>query len=90
MTYVRPDGEIRTVTRSPDDVGDASKNTCGYPFRASEVDLLVGSEGTLGVLTEVVVEILPYVPEFISILVFPGERTGCAENCAMDDSCRRQ
>jgi FAD/FMN-containing dehydrogenase len=67
-------GEQITLKRTIDELGDGRKNTCGYPLRDNPIDLFIGSEGTLGVVTRVVVEVLPKVPQFFSILFFvPSE-----------------
>ncbi len=70
LQYVRADGEVRNVMRDAKQVANGSKNSCGLPIRDSEVDLLIGSEGTLGILTQVIVEVLPKVPDYVSMLVF--------------------
>lgn len=79
LDVVTGSGELLTLKRKPDERGDGRKNTCGYPLRGNPIDLFIGSEGTLGVVTRVVVEVLPKVPQFFSILFFVP-----SENLALD------
>jgi FAD/FMN-containing dehydrogenase len=54
-----------------------TKNTAGYPLRPGMdwVDLFVGSEGTLGVLTEARLRLLPLPKAFLSaVLFFPADQ----------------
>lgn len=66
--------EIRA--RLPRYLMPQTKNTCGYYAAPGMdlVDLFIGSEGTLGVVTEIEVELLP-APEKVlaGILFFPSE-----------------
>ncbi|PIV57277.1 FAD-binding oxidoreductase [Candidatus Desantisbacteria bacterium CG02_land_8_20_14_3_00_49_13] len=52
------------------------KNSAGYFSRPGMdlIDLFIGSEGTLGIITEVEVEVIPALPpRFIMIMFFPDE-----------------
>lgn len=74
ITYVRADGTIARAERAPHEEGSSEKGTCGYPIRGSRVDLLIGSEGTLGIITEVTLEVLPFLPKYFALLFFlPSE-----------------
>ncbi len=85
LTYVRADGSLGRAERPVDQDGDGRKNTCGYPIRDSEIDLLIGSEGTLGLVVEATLEVLPRVPEFFAILFFlPSEDAALDEALALD------
>jgi FAD/FMN-containing dehydrogenase len=58
-------GEPITVSRSV-----SFKNTTGYIGFQNPVDLFVGSEGTLGVVTEVTVDLLPAPESFYGAMAF--------------------
>ena len=59
ITVVLPDGDVQTFGSK------VVKNSSGYDLK----DLIIGSEGTLGIVTEAVLKIIPK-PEFtVSILV---------------------
>lgn len=80
LRYVRADGTIAEAWRDPAEQPSRRKNTCGYPLRDSDVDLLIGSEGTLGIVTRAWVEVLPRVPTFFSCLFFlPDEAIALAQ-----------
>ncbi len=86
LTYVKADGSLARAARTPDENGDPRKNTCGYPIRNSEIDLLIGSEGTLGIIVEATLEVLPLVPQFFAILFFlPTERAALDQVRSLHD-----
>jgi glycolate oxidase len=58
MTAVLPDGEILLLG------GKTVKNSSGYSLK----DLIIGSEGTLAIITEIVLRLLPLPAYSISIL----------------------
>ena len=87
LTYVRADGRLVRVDRDPDQDGDPRKNTCGYPIRDSEIDLLIGSEGTLGVIVEATLEVLPRAPDYFALLFFmPSEEQALDQVLILDGS----
>ena len=59
-------------TRAPSRCPQVTKNTAGYPLRPGMdwVDLFVGSEGTLGVVTEARVRLLPAPKAVLAGVVF--------------------
>ncbi|MDZ4805708.1 MAG: FAD-binding oxidoreductase [Candidatus Eisenbacteria bacterium] len=59
------DGRPTTITRS-----HTTKNTVGYFGFQNPVDLIVGSEGTLGVATRLVVRLLPEPPGHLAGMAF--------------------
>ncbi len=65
LTVAMADGEFLTVHRSR-----VEKNTVGYAAIQDPVDWFVGSEGTLGVVVEAELSLLP-LPERVTGLGFP-------------------
>lgn len=80
LTVAFMDGSVRTVRRgdkldfpyTPLPAPATTKNTAGYflPPEAEWVDLICGSEGTLGVVLEAEVTLLPQPKEILSGVVF--------------------
>jgi len=69
LRVVLPDGEIMTFG------GSVVKNSSGYSLK----DLVVGSEGTLAIVTEAVLKLLPLPKYTVSLLVpFPAMETALA------------
>ncbi len=65
-------GEAIDFVPDPVPLPDVTKNTAGYLLRPGMdwVDLFVGSEGTLGVITEATVRLLPLPKAMLSGVVF--------------------
>jgi len=65
-------GEKPPFSISPIPAPDVRKNTAGYYMRAGMdyLDLFIGSEGTLGIVTEVEVALLPLPGELFAGVVF--------------------
>ncbi len=59
MTAVLPDGKIIEIG------GKIAKNSSGYSIR----DILIGSEGTLAVITRIVLKLIPLPPAALSLLI---------------------
>lgn len=59
LTVVLPSGETITLG------GKVVKNSSGYSLK----DLMIGSEGTLGIITEAVLKLLPLPEKSVSLLV---------------------
>jgi len=80
LTFVKANGERVSIQRPTGCWGDGKKNTCGYPVRNDLVDALIGSEGTLGVITRATLRVLPRVPKYFAILLFlPCEKDALEE-----------
>ncbi len=84
LRVVLADGSVRDVARTEAidfDPGviplpPVTKNTAGYLLRPGMdwVDLFVGSEGTLGVVTEARLKLLPAPPAVVAgVIFFPGD-----------------
>lgn len=69
MEVVLPTGEIITLG------GKIVKNASGY----SLLDLMIGSEGTLGVLTQLTVKLIPEPKDNLSLLVPFDDLQACVE-----------
>lgn len=66
LTVVMPNGEIQTLG------GKVAKNSSGYSLK----DLVIGSEGTLCIITEAVLKLVPLPKVTISLLVpFPDMKS---------------
>ena len=59
MEVVLPSGEVLELG------GKVVKNSSGYSLK----DLIIGSEGTLGIITKIVLKLLPLPKKVISLLV---------------------
>ena len=59
MTAVLPSGEVLEIG------GKVAKNSSGYSLK----DLLIGSEGTLAVVTRLILKLIPLPPASLSLLV---------------------
>ena len=59
MTVVLPNGEIAEFG------GKVAKNSSGYDLK----NIIVGSEGTLGIVTQLILKLVPLPPHILSLLV---------------------
>ncbi|MBW7934674.1 MAG: FAD-binding oxidoreductase, partial [Gemmatimonadaceae bacterium] len=62
LTAVLADGSRFTARRT-----DVEKNTVGYHLAHDQVDWFVGSEGTLGIVTEAEIALLPVPPRVLGL-----------------------
>ena len=65
LTVVMASGEIREFRRP-----NLEKNTVGYAFAHDPIDWFIGSEGTLGIVVDAELSLLPLPTEVIGIAVF--------------------
>jgi len=65
LRVVMADGRVQEVRRI-----SANKNATGYFGLQSPTDLWVGSEGTLGIITQVELDLLPPPPGYFGAMVF--------------------
>jgi FAD/FMN-containing dehydrogenase len=76
LEIVHADGRLVRYFRQGNEQGSRVKNSAGYPCRDQEIDLFIGSEGTLGFITRAWLQVLPGVPEhFALLLFFPEEES---------------
>ena len=74
LTAVLADGGVFNAQRST-----VEKNTVGYQMAHDPVDWFVGSEGTLGIVTEAEIALLPILPRVLGLGVpFPEEARALA------------
>ena len=77
LEFIKANGSKDIFTRKRTDVPKVSKGLGGYYLGGSKIDWLIGSEGTLGIISKVVVDLLPGVPEtFIILMPFESNMTG--------------
>ena len=65
VTVVLANGEVKQFRRS-----NLEKNTVGYAFAHDPIDWFIGSEGTLGVIVEAELSLLPLPRDAIGIAIF--------------------
>ncbi len=65
LKFLSPAGEMTEISRNKPYLGP-TKNYAGYCLSGDPIDLLIGSEGTLGIITEVTVDCLPASPPFFT------------------------
>ena len=65
LTVVMANGEQKTFRRS-----NLEKNTVGYAFAHDPIDWFIGSEGTLGIVVEAELSLLPLPEHVIGVAVF--------------------
>lgn len=76
LDVILPDGSQRTITRPVDHKIVELKNTAGYFLNGTEIDYFIGSEGTLGLITEITVDLLTLPqPQFGLFIFFPSSET---------------
>ncbi len=70
LRVVTADGAVRSLRRPRDSRPPEEKATAGYYPAEHEIDLLIGSEGTLAAVTRVTVDLIARPPGFFSGLAF--------------------
>lgn len=72
LTIVTADGSLKTFTRQQPPPLEF-KSTAGFFLQGEEIDLFIGSEGTLGIIVEATLKLLRGVPNFLTFLIpFPS------------------
>jgi len=67
LKVVMANGDLREFRRS-----NLEKNTVGYAFAHDPIDWFIGSEGTLGVIVEAELSLLPLPTHVVGLAVFIG------------------
>jgi FAD/FMN-containing dehydrogenase len=76
LRVVQAGGSVRTLRRSQASRPPEEKATAGYYLDGEEIDLLIGSEGTLAVITGVTVDLIPLPGGlFAGLAFFPSLRS---------------
>ncbi len=70
LRVVTAAGETRELRRPPGNRPPEEKATAGYYDASDEIDLLIGSEGTLAAITRVTVDLVPLPPGYFAGLAF--------------------
>jgi FAD/FMN-containing dehydrogenase len=65
ITVVLANGDLKTFRRS-----NLEKNTVGYSFAHDPIDWFIGSEGTLGIVVEAELSLLPLPTHVVGLAVF--------------------
>jgi FAD/FMN-containing dehydrogenase len=84
LRLVLGDGRLTEISRS-----SASKNTTGYFGFQDPVDLMVGSEGTLGIVTRVTLDLLPAPSGFFAGMAFFRDTSGALAFVLSADAARK-
>jgi FAD/FMN-containing dehydrogenase len=84
MRVVTGEGAVMDLTRSR-----SSKNTTGYFGFQDPIDLFVGSEGTLGIATRIVLDLVPAPRGFFSGMAFFPSIEGALSFVLVADAERR-
>lgn len=85
LSVVLADGSIRQVRRI-----DADKNSAGFFGLQNPVDLWIGSEGTLGIVTRIEVDLLPPPPGFFGAMAFFPDGPAAIRFVLEADAARRE
>jgi len=77
FTLILPDGSRRDIPLPEHTMPRVKKVSMGYPFAdpLDLIDLFIGSEGSLGVITEIDVGLTPAPPATLSALVFTSSES---------------
>lgn len=70
LELILPDGTKRTLDRAPGESPSLERNRAGYfADWKNPIDLIIGSEGTLGFVTKITFDLLPAAKPFFSALI---------------------
>ncbi len=68
LKVVTADGSLKTLTRQNPPPTEL-KSTAGYFLAGEEIDVFIGSEGTLGIVVEAKLKLLHGVPHFLTFMI---------------------
>ncbi len=70
VDLILPSGEKKTLARSPNANPSFERNKAGYFMGwIDPIDLVIGSEGTLGFVSRITLKLLPAAPPFVTMLI---------------------
>ncbi|MFH1654242.1 MAG: FAD-binding oxidoreductase [Pseudomonadota bacterium] len=70
LKIIKADGSELVLKRESDERPSWERNRAGYFLKwKNPIDLFIGSEGTLGYISEIALSLLPKVPDFFSLLI---------------------
>lgn len=75
LSIIHADGNREAYQRPIDHHVHAQKNTAGYTLEGPRIDHFIGSEGTLGITTEITVDLLPAPAPRCALMVFFPDRS---------------
>jgi len=78
LEVITAEGVIKTLSRQDDMPHTLFKNTAGYYLKGNEIDEVIGSEGTLALITKVKLRLLPALGKNVFLLILPFSSF---ENC---------
>lgn len=70
LELILPNGSILNLERRNKSRLNKNKNLGGYDYLGEELDYFIGSEGTLGFISKITLDLLDQEPEYFSALVF--------------------
>lgn len=84
LEIAHADGTIKRYVRPKQSVVTELKNTAGYYLHGEPIDHFIGSEGTLGIITEITVDLLTQPqPQFGLFVFFPTRDAALATVAAI-------
>lgn len=86
LQLLMADGTTRTITRPAGEQVTELKNMAGYYLQGSPIDHFIGSEGTLGLITEVTVDLLERPQPHFGLFVFFPTREAALETIVRADA----
>jgi FAD/FMN-containing dehydrogenase len=89
LEVLTSDGKLQFLKRQGDPLRlPRHKNRAGYILEGEPLDLFIGSEGTLGILTELSLLVLPKPDPVVSILLFFRSESEALDFTIRADQCR--
>ena len=86
----RPSGEVSRIPVPTYAMPDVAKLSAGYFARPGMdiIDLFIGSEGTLGIVTEATLRVIPLPRRLVAVVPFESDHQAVALTAALRDAAR--